>query len=124
MIWKMAERASQSAFVLLADGDERGAVNRAYYAMFYAARASLIAVEPVLGNTKSHSEVLRRFSKFVVMGKGMERRHGRFLKNTFRLRTLADYEFSEIDLSDIDAIVAGSSNFVSAVKAAVPDAAP
>ena len=124
MIWMMAERASQSAFVLLADGDERGAVNRAYYAMFYAARASLIAVEPVLGNTKSHSEVLRRFSKFVVLDKGMDRNHGRFLKNTFRLRIEADYEFSEIDLSDIDAIVAGASDFLSSVKTAVPEAAP
>ena len=123
MIWMMAERASHSAVALLAGGDERGAVNRAYYAIFYAARASLLAVEPVLGNTKSHSEVLRRFSKFVVLDKGMDRDHGRFLKNTFRLRMLADYEFSEIDLSDIDAIVAKSSNFLVAVKTAVPDAA-
>ena len=38
-----AERACQSARTLLADNDQDGAVNRAYYAMFDAARGALLA---------------------------------------------------------------------------------
>lgn len=36
-----ARRAAQSARILLSAGDLNGAVNRAYYAMFYAAHAAL-----------------------------------------------------------------------------------
>ncbi|MBL8510379.1 MAG: HEPN domain-containing protein, partial [Betaproteobacteria bacterium] len=38
-----ADRACQSAHMLLASGDVEGACNRAYYAMFDAARAALLA---------------------------------------------------------------------------------
>ncbi|WP_337689594.1 HEPN domain-containing protein [Mycetohabitans sp. B46] len=52
-----AERAYASARVLLDLGDVDGAVNRAYYAMFDAARAALLAsgapVEPDVGRTHS-----------------------------------------------------------------------
>ena len=38
-----ARRASASAALLLDDGDINGACNRAYYAMFDATRAALLA---------------------------------------------------------------------------------
>jgi uncharacterized protein (UPF0332 family) len=38
---KRARQAAQSARTLLESGDPNGAVNRAYYAMFYAAHAAL-----------------------------------------------------------------------------------
>jgi uncharacterized protein (UPF0332 family) len=37
-----AERALASAHLLLADGDQEGACNRAYHAMFDAAHAALL----------------------------------------------------------------------------------
>ena len=42
-LWAKAQAASQSAQVLLDRGDTDGAVNRAYYAVFSAARAALAA---------------------------------------------------------------------------------
>ena len=63
-----AERACKSARTLLADGDMDGAANRAYYAMFDAARAALMASDaPVdLDKIKSHSGLIGAFSKYLV----------------------------------------------------------
>ncbi len=58
-----ADRALASARLLLESGDVEGACNRAYYAMFDAARAALIAssapVEPEIART--HSGLITAF---------------------------------------------------------------
>lgn len=63
-----AVRAAKSAQVLLAEGDMDGACNRAYYAMFDAARAALLAseapVEPEIGRT--HGGLVSAFSLHLV----------------------------------------------------------
>ncbi len=46
---RKAERALASARVLLQDGDPEGACNRAYYAMFDAARAALMTLPEDVG---------------------------------------------------------------------------
>lgn len=55
-----AARAALSARVLLDAGDADGASNRAYYAMFDAARAALLASGHDVG--KTHKGVLNAFS--------------------------------------------------------------
>ena len=59
-----ADRACASSRVLLDVGDVDGACNRAYYAMFDAARAALLAsgapVAPDIGRT--HSGLIGAFS--------------------------------------------------------------
>jgi uncharacterized protein (UPF0332 family) len=59
-----ARQAAVSARVLLDTGDADGACNRAYYAMFDAARAALLAsgapVEPEIART--HSGLISAFS--------------------------------------------------------------
>ena len=47
-----AARAVASARLLLSDGDVDGACNRAYYAMFDAARAALLVLELTLDQTR------------------------------------------------------------------------
>lgn len=63
-----ARRACASAKVLLAVGDVDGACNRAYYAMFDAARAALFAsgapVAPDIG--KTHSGLISAFGNHLV----------------------------------------------------------
>ena len=63
-----AHRALTSAQTLLQDGDADGACNRAYYAMFDAARAALIAskapVPPEIA--KTHSGLIAAFSLHLV----------------------------------------------------------
>lgn len=63
-----ANTACSSARALLNLGDVDGAANRAYYAMFDAARAALLAsgapVEPDIGRT--HSGLIGAFGNFLV----------------------------------------------------------
>ena len=47
-----AHRALASARLLFDDGDMEGACNRAYYAMFDAARAALLSQSPALDPVK------------------------------------------------------------------------
>jgi uncharacterized protein (UPF0332 family) len=63
-----ARRAQVSAQRLLEDNDNDGACNRAYYAMFDAARAALIASKaPVPAEiAKTHSGLISDFSLHLV----------------------------------------------------------
>ena len=65
-----ADRAIASAKLLLDAGDVDGPCNRAYYAMFDAARAALLLsgapVDPVVA--KSHSGLISAFSLHLVKG--------------------------------------------------------
>ena len=65
-----ADRAIASAKLLLDTGDVDGPCNRAYYAMFDAARAALLLsgapVDPVVA--KSHSGLISAFSLHLVKG--------------------------------------------------------
>src|SRR5258705_6040351 len=51
-MWAKVRAASQSAQWLLERGDTDGAVNRAYYAVFGAARAALATVRSSLATSK------------------------------------------------------------------------
>jgi uncharacterized protein (UPF0332 family) len=63
-----ADRACSSARTLLEFGNADGACNRAYYALFDAARAALLAsgapVKPNIG--KTHSGLINAFSEYLV----------------------------------------------------------
>lgn len=60
-----ADRALASARLLLDAGDTDGACNRAYYAMFDAARAALVnEVEPL--KTRTHSGLIAAFGLQLV----------------------------------------------------------
>ena len=63
-----ANRALESARLLLKSGDVDGACNRAYYAMFDAARAALIATRaPVQAEVaRTHSGLIAAFSMHLV----------------------------------------------------------
>ncbi len=63
-----AERAIESAKLLHEAGDVDGACNRAYYAMFDAAKAALIATVPTIDPTigKTHSGLISAFGLHMV----------------------------------------------------------
>jgi uncharacterized protein (UPF0332 family) len=64
-----AWRALGSAKLLLSAGDRDGAVNRAYYAMFDAAKAALTeGDEPIISQPiKSHNGLITLFSQNLVL---------------------------------------------------------
>jgi uncharacterized protein (UPF0332 family) len=65
-LFDKALRASASAKLLLRDGDADGACNRAYYAMFAAARAALQSAGIQAESARTHSGLIAAFGLHLV----------------------------------------------------------
>lgn len=120
-----ARIACKSARALLERQDSDGACNRAYYAMFDAARAALMATnaEIPLNIGKTHSGVLTAFSQHLVKNGPVPRDIGRLLKQAEELRLVADYSGDSITLDDARALVEKAESFVDTL-ASILDAPP
>lgn len=110
-----ALQAAASAKVLLNTGDADGACNRAYYAMFDAARAALLASGAEVG--KTHKGILNAFSDRLVRKGPIPKEMGRLLKHAETFRYVADYEGDPIELSDARELVKQAETFVAAMRA-------
>jgi uncharacterized protein (UPF0332 family) len=125
-----AIRASRSARVLLDEGDVDGACNRAYYAMFDAARAALLQsgapVAPDIGRT--HSGVLTAFGLYLVKEGPLPVELGRSLSRAQEVRLVADYKGDSVDADDANDVVIRAAEFVASVQqmyfSVAPVAAP
>ena len=121
-----ADRACASSHVLLGVGDVDGASNRAYYAMFDAARAALLAsgapVAQDIGRT--HSGLIGAFSNHLVKHGPVSKEMGRFLNRAQEIRQVADYKGDSVELIDAQEMVAQAEAFVAALRAEfLPDGA-
>jgi uncharacterized protein (UPF0332 family) len=89
-----AKRALASAHKLLQDNDSDGACNRAYYAMFDAARAALITskapVPPEIA--KTHSGLIAAFSLHLVKPGLFPLELGKAFNKVEDLHLVADYK--------------------------------
>ena len=112
-----ARRALASAQKLLQDGDGDGACNRAYYAMFDAARAALIASNaPVLPEiAKTHSGLISAFSLHLVKPNLFPVELGRSLNKAEDLRLVADYKGDSIDAEEAIWVVQAAETFIEEV---------
>jgi uncharacterized protein (UPF0332 family) len=110
-----AVQAAASAKVLLDTGDTDGACNRAYYAMFDAARAALLASGHEVG--KTHKGVLNAFSEHLVKNGRLPKEMGRLLKHAETFRYIADYEGGSVEPSDAHTMVEQAKTFVAAMQA-------
>ena len=123
-LWAKAQVASQSAGLLIERGDTDGAVNRAYYAVFGAARAALAAVRSSLALSKRHGTIYRRFDKHLVKERGFDPSLGRaFLVKQRRARQAADYEEGQVDeptarrmIDEMQRFLAAAEPFLQRVK--------
>jgi uncharacterized protein (UPF0332 family) len=111
-----AVQAATSAHVLLDTGDADGACNRAYYAMFDAARAALLVSGHDVG--KTHKGVLNAFSEHLVKNGPLPKETGRLLKQAETRRYVADYEGDPVQLSDARESVTQAATFVATIQAA------
>jgi uncharacterized protein (UPF0332 family) len=111
--------ACSSARALLNLGDVDGACNRAYYAMFDAARAALLAsgapVRPDIG--KTHSGLINAFSDHLIKNGPVSKELGRMLKRAEEIRLVADYKGDSVELSDAQELVGQAETFVAAMRA-------
>lgn len=113
-----ADTACLSARALLGLGDVDGAANRAYYAMFDAARAALLAsgapVEPEIGRT--HSGLIGAFGNYLVKNGPVSKDMGRLLNRAHEIRQAADYNGESVELADAREMVEQAENFVAAMR--------
>jgi uncharacterized protein (UPF0332 family) len=107
-------QAAASAKVLLETGDADGACNRAYYAMFDAARAALLACGHEVG--KTHKGVLNVFSEHLVRNGPLPKEIGRLLKQAETRRYVADYDGSPVEISDALEMVGQAQAFVDEMR--------
>lgn len=113
-----AVRAVDSAQLLLAAGDADGACNRAYYAMFDAARAALVAVgSPASAQTaRTHSGLISAFGQHLVKPGYVPAEMGRILNRVQECRLVADYSGDLLEEDDAVQAVGNAQRFVSVMR--------
>jgi uncharacterized protein (UPF0332 family) len=116
--FQKAERALSGARLLLAANDTEGACNRAYFAMFDAAHAALLATSADVpkASTKTHHGLIAAFGKHLVLGKYVDSSFGGALNKVQRLRQLADYTGDPVNLEDATWAVEQAEAFVAAMR--------
>jgi uncharacterized protein (UPF0332 family) len=112
-----ARRSATSAKLLLDAVDPNGACNRAYYAMFDAARAALLAGDdPVKSEViKTHSGLIAAFSLHLIKPGRIPAQYGRSLRQADQIRLIADYSDEEVDLETGASAVDQANRFIEAV---------
>lgn len=116
---KKADKACSSAQALLELGDTDGAANRAYYAMFSAARAALLASGAVTaseGVERTHGGLIGAFGRHLVKDGPLPKEMGRFLNRAHESRLIADYNDAPVEVADAQELVEQASIFVEAMR--------
>ena len=113
--WDKAENNLGAAQLLCERAFHISAINRAYYAMYDAARAALSWKSATLGEAKTHSEVIGRFSKFIVRGVALNRKLGRSFNKASEMRLVADYKLEPVLPEDARAAVQSATEFLAAI---------
>jgi uncharacterized protein (UPF0332 family) len=115
---KKAKEACSDARLLLEQGSPNGAVNRAYYAMFNAARAALlVSGAPVDHNDiRTHNRLIGAFGKHLVKNGPVSRDIGHLLNKTKEVRMAADYDGGFVDSTDARTTVEEAETFVITIR--------
>lgn len=113
-----AERACTPARALLDLSDVDGACNRAYYAMFDAARAApLISGAPLASNIgRTHSGLISAFGNHLIENGPVSKELGRLLNRAEEVRLVADYTCDSVELIDARDMVEQAEIFVAAMR--------
>jgi uncharacterized protein (UPF0332 family) len=116
-----AARAVASARLLLDHGDVDGACNRAYYAMFDAAKAALMGLvpgsDPAL--TKTHSGLISAFGLQLVRTGRLPIALGKSLNRAHEIRQIADYTGDEVSAGHAKALIEQADVFVNSIDASI-----
>lgn len=119
--WKQARLSAQTAHEAMRIGDTISALSRAYYAMFDAARAALVVVDPDLIATKKHGTILRRFSKHVVKERGLDPKFANAIRKAYEVRQVAEYDSDPPPGDKTSESLQRMDEFIAAIGAMFPD---
>jgi uncharacterized protein (UPF0332 family) len=115
--WSKACAAASTAERLVGGGDLDGAVNRAYYAVFSAARAAVATVRTSFAVSKRHGTIVNRLERHLVAGGSIAASSGRpLLQRLQHLRWVADYAPVSVDPAQAEAALADMRVFLAAVE--------
>ena len=90
------------------------AISRSYYAMFYAAKAALLAVKV---ETHSHSGVINQFGQHFVKTGQVDRQYIRLLSLAMQAREDSDYNIDvRASRLDTETLLADAIAFVTKIK--------
>lgn len=111
---EQADESLREAGLLARAGAYRGAVNRAYYAMFYAALALLTSRQL---SASKHSQVIATFDREFVKPGLLPKALSRSFHLAFERRQVYDYgELISLDQETTTATVTDASQFVDAIR--------
>lgn len=112
---QLADQMLTDARLMLQNGRLKSAADRAYYAMFHAARAAVSQEVPRL--PKSHKAVRTLFAKHFIATQRTDRALSRDLTFAFELRQASSYEV-EADVGEdvVQQVIDKAEAFVAAVK--------
>lgn len=115
-----SRQALVSAQFLLNAADPDGACNRAYYAMFDAARAALLVADTGVPAevSRTHSGLISAFSLHLIKTGLLPVELGKSLNKVEDLRLIADYKGEPLELADAAWAVEQAGIFVEAVAQA------
>lgn len=109
-----ARRALNDASALYANDSMEGAMNRIYYAMFYAVSALALAYG---FTTSKHSSLLGWFNKAIIHPGILSEKEGLLLRKSFEWRLQGDYaDFVELDAEEVHEILERSTPFIETIQ--------
>lgn len=112
--WKKANDSLAAAQRELAAGALAFAINRAYYALFYAVTALFLEEGREFSK---HAGVRAAFNQAVIKAGRLEKQYGELYNTLFTDREAADYvAFMEFHPSDVAEKVAKCEKFLSAIR--------
>jgi uncharacterized protein (UPF0332 family) len=116
---KNAEERLSAAEYLLKGGYYNDAVSRAYYSMFYAAKALLSTREIY---PRGHKGVILKFGLEFVKEDFIEKAYGRALSHAKDRREAADYDIEKkISEEEAESIVEDAKRFLERIKRAIEE---
>ena len=119
MLIRKAKRRLDAAHHLLREGFYEDAVSRAYYSMYFAAKALLLKRDITV---KTHKGLLSKFGLEFVNEGVVEKYYGRALRIAEELREEVDYSISrEISKEEAEAIVKDAEKFLVRIKEAIKE---
>jgi len=117
-----AKEALDAAELNLANALHRSAVNRAYYAMFYAVLALLAARQ---AETSRHSGAIAQFDQLYVKPTLLPKEFSRWLHDAFLHRQAADYGVElSVSRDEIETLLAHARDFLAGVREYLDRIAP
>jgi len=112
-----ADRALASARILLESGDVNGACNRAYYAMFDAARAALLSSQSTDSRSaRTHSGLISAFSLNLVKSGRVPLEYGKALNRVAEIRIVADYTDNQVEEATASWAIDQAERFVAEIR--------